>query len=67
MKTAKSIGESKTIWFNAIMAVLSIAELNFHLLTPILGNSTYGVLLFGLTIGNAFLRVVTNSPVTFKK
>ena len=67
MTTSKPVGKSKTIWFNAIMTALSVAELNFGLLTPVLVSSTYGVLLFGLTAGNAVLRVVTNSPVTFKK
>lgn len=64
---SKPFGKSKTIWFNAIMTALSVAELNFGLLTPVLGGSTYGMLLFGLTAGNAILRVVTNSPVAFKK
>ena len=64
---SKPFGKSKTIWFNAIMTALSVAELKFSLLAPVLGGSTYGVLLFGLTAGNALLRVITNSPVTFKK
>lgn len=67
MQISKPVAKSKTIWFNAIMAALSVAELNFNLLAPVLGESTYGVLLFGITAGNAFLRVITNSPITFKK
>jgi hypothetical protein len=55
--------KSKTIMFNLIMSALVSAEQSFPLLQAFLGDSTYGILLFTLTIGNVVLRSITTSGV----
>jgi hypothetical protein len=55
--------KSKTIIFNLAMSALISAEQSFPLLLPFLGDSTYGILLFTLTIGNVILRSITTSGV----
>lgn len=55
--------QSKTIIFNIIMSALMTAEQSFPLLQAFLGDSTYGILLFGLTIGNVILRSITTTGV----
>lgn len=55
---------SRTLWVNVGMAALAAAEVNFQMLRPLLGESTYGVMLFSLTIANVILRFVTTSPIT---
>lgn len=59
----KSWYRSKTIIFNIIMSALVSAEQSFPLLQAFLGESTYGVLLFTLTIGNVVLRSITTTGV----
>ena len=55
--------QSKTIIFNIVMSALMSAEQSFPLLQSFLGESTYGVLLFTLTIGNVILRSITTTGV----
>jgi hypothetical protein len=55
--------QSKTIVFNIAMSALMSAEQSFPLLQAFLGESTYGILLFGLTIGNVILRSITTTGV----
>jgi len=59
--------KSKTIWFNIIMSGLVTAEQSFPMLQAYLGESTYGVLLFTLTIGNVLLRSITTTALTTKE
>ena len=54
---------SKTIWFNAIAAAFVALEAVFHLLQPLLGPVTYPVVLVVITVGNAFLRVITTQGI----
>jgi len=55
--------KSKTIWFNVIVAALAAAEASAAVLRPMLGEQTYPVLLFTLTMGNAALRVITTQGI----
>lgn len=57
--------KSKTILANFAVGALALAEANFGLLKPYLGESTYGVLLFVLIMSGFALRFATNSGVTF--
>lgn len=57
---------SKTMWFNAIVAGLAAAEGVFSLLQPFVPGNTYAWLTVILTVGNAFLRVITTQPLSAK-
>jgi hypothetical protein len=59
--------QSKTIWFNAVIACLAAAEASFSMLKPYLGESTYGVALFAVTIINVYLRCITSKPLASQK
>ena len=64
MKQAiKGTVKSKTMWFNTLTGVLLAAEPAIHLLQPVLGASTYGVISFVLIIGNVVLRAMTNKAL----
>jgi len=64
MIEAKPWYKSRTIIFNAIMAMLVSAEASFSILQTVLPANWYGILSFALTVGNVVLRVITTSPVT---
>lgn len=49
--------------FNALAGVLTAVELNLHLLKPYLGDQTYPVLLFGVIVANAVMRVLTTQAL----
>lgn len=55
---------SKTILFNSFSMILLGAEQNFSLLQPLLGESTYGFLLFTITVANIGLRAITTTGVS---
>ena len=55
--------KSKTILFNLLSMGLLGAEQSFSLLQPMLGESTYGVVLFIITMANIGLRTITTSAV----
>lgn len=63
----KHVLQSKTLWANAIMAALSAAELNLHMLKPLLGESSFGVISFAVITINVILRFTTTGPVTLVK
>lgn len=52
--------QSKTLWFNAIVAALAAAEASAGLLQPYLPGNVFGYALTLLTVGNAALRVITS-------
>ena len=60
----KSWYKSKTIWFNIIVAGLVALEASFSLLNGILPANVYGILATVLAVGNASLRVISNSKLT---
>jgi hypothetical protein len=57
---------SKTMLFNAIVASLAALEGVFSLLQPHIGGNVYAYLTIALTVGNAFLRVITTQPLKDK-
>lgn len=51
---------SRTLWFNALCAVLLAAETSMGSLQVLLPGNVYAGLSFALIVGNAALRVVTS-------
>lgn len=62
-KVVKGATKSKTVWFNVITGMLIAAEPALHLLQPVLGASTYGIVSFVLIVGNVALRTITNKAL----
>lgn len=58
--------KSKTMWFNTILGTLLAAEGSIALLQPVLGDSAFGIVSFTLTVGNMFLRGMTNKALVDK-
>lgn len=60
---ARRLKRSMTVWFNAAVAVvaslLAVAETQFALLKPYLGEKTWGLALFIVVMVNAALRLRT--------
>lgn len=55
---------SRTLWFNALCAMLAAAEAGFGLLQPVLPINLYALLSFALPVGNALLRVLTSKGIS---
>lgn len=55
--------KSKTMWVNAIAAMLVALEAGTGVLQPMLPVNLYTVLAVGLPIVNALLRVITTAGV----
>jgi hypothetical protein len=51
--------KSRTLWFNALMAGTTAAEASLGPLQHLIGEWAYPAIAFGITVGNAVLRVVT--------
>lgn len=60
------IVRSRTLWLNAIFAILGAAEASFGLLQPYVAGNVYAYGMFTLTVGNAFLRFATTKPLKEK-
>lgn len=58
--------QSKTLWFNVVVAGLAAVEANAHLVQPYLPGNVYGWGMMLLTCGNAVLRLVTAQGVSLK-
>lgn len=59
----KAWWKSKTLWVNAVAAMLVALEAGTGVLQPLLPVNLYTVLAVGLPIINALLRVITTSGV----
>lgn len=55
--------QSKTLWFNLIVAILIALEASLHHLSSILPIEWYGVLATVLAVGNSVLRVITTTEI----
>lgn len=55
--------KSRTLWVNAVAAMLVALEAGTGILQPLLPVNLYTVLAVGLPIINALLRVITTSGV----
>ena len=54
---------SKTIWFNLIIAAMTMATAATPSLEPLMTPEVYGVLATGVAFINAILRLVTGKPI----
>ncbi len=57
--------KSKTLWFNLLVAILGIIELNMLVLEPYLGDH-YGIVFMAIAIINVILRTVTTTSLKDK-
>ena len=55
---------SRTIWLNAVVAGLAIAEAKLNILQPLLPVNFYAAVAFGLPVLNAAMRIVTTMAVS---
>lgn len=58
--------KSKTINFAALLAVLSVVELNTGALKPLLSENALGYVTLGISAIVAYLRVVTTGSIEDK-
>ena len=64
MNPTKPWYQSKTLWFNALCAVLYVIEANVALAQPLLPVNVYAVFVPVLLVGNAVLRVISAARLT---
>jgi hypothetical protein len=57
--TDKPLWQSKTLWFNGVVAALAAAEEAAHFIQPVIPGNAYAWGIFALAIGNAVLRVIS--------
>lgn len=62
----KLITHSRTVWFNALIAVLSVLCAQTELLRPYVSDGGYLVLLLVSAAGNVYLRSITQTPVRLR-
>ena len=55
--------KSKTLWFNLFMAALAAIEGTFSYFQDMLQTNIYGIIATILAIGNAILRVISDSKL----
>ena len=60
---AKPWYRSRTLWLNALVAVLLAVETQLHVVQPLLPINVYQLAAFGLPLLNAWLRVITQQPI----
>ena len=65
--TGKFPERSKTLVFNAAVAVLTVIELKLHLLQPYLPENYFVIVAIAVPAVNIFLRTVTTQPITFTR
>lgn len=64
--TAKPWWQSKTLWFNLVVAVAAAAEASVGLLQPLLPINIFEALSFLLVVGNAALRVISKTALALR-
>lgn len=62
----KHILKSRTFWFNIAAAVLPLLADNVELVREYLPSGGYLVYMCLVSIGNVYLRTITNTPVRLK-
>jgi len=58
--------ESKTVWFNTIVAALLLAEQNVDSLQGLMPDWLHKLAVFSLPIVNMLLRAITSKGISFK-
>lgn len=62
--TTKPWYKSRTLWFNAIVAILIALETGLHIIQPYVPGNIYAWSLLLLIIVNAALRIITSQGLT---
>jgi hypothetical protein len=63
----KPVWRSRTLWLNAAVMALAVAELRLGLLQPLLDVDVYALIAFVLPVANAALRLSTTTPVSYRQ
>jgi hypothetical protein len=58
--------KSKTIWFSIILAVGGALEQYSAVITSIVGSQNSGLVMLGISVVVAVLRVITTQPLSEK-
>ena len=58
--------KSKTIWMSAILAVLGALEMHSGVVQQLVGQGNFGVVMMGISVATAILRVVTTTSLIDK-
>ena len=56
--------QSRTLWFNAVVAGLVSLEASFSALHNLLPGNVYAIAVTALAVGNAVLRIVTTQGIS---
>ena len=64
-EVSKPWWQSKTLWLNALAAVLTALEASTGALQPFLPVNYYAAMALALPVANALLRVVTTRSLNF--
>lgn len=63
----KKLSQSKTVWFNIIMAALETVHGSIHLIQPMLSSDNFATisLLLGMihAMGGVYMRSITGTPI----
>ena len=58
--------KSKTMIFNAVLAVLAVLEMQQALVQQLVGTQRFGAVMLGIAVMGAVLRAVTTTPLSEK-
>ncbi len=58
--------KSKTLWFAILLAVGGVLEQSQAVVTQLVGPENTGIVMLGISVGVALLRVVTTQPLSKK-
>jgi hypothetical protein len=58
--------KSKTLWFAILLAVGGVLEQSQSVVTQLVGPENTGIVMLGISVGVALLRVVTTQPLSKK-
>lgn len=58
--------KSKTMWFAAALALLGALEMQSALVRDLVGQENFGLVMLGISLATAILRVVTAQPLSEK-
>lgn len=58
--------KSRTIKTATVIAMLSVLEVNFHFLMPLLGDKWYALTWLPFAMLMAYLRIITTQPIEEK-
>ena len=60
------LAKSKTLWFSVLLAIGGVLEQSQSLVTSLVGADNAGLVMIGISVIVAVLRVVTTQPLSEK-